>query len=278
MSIGPGNDEDVCAICKAKLGKLNFNPRHHCRVCDKAVCGDCSPHNVQLTDKGSPERVCKLCLQGVKNAREYQNRINDLAKKLHIVQGKSPPSPALSIEDALTNCERGIPPPQIVKAAPPPSNIKRTNTRGLDVSQLESDLSMKEAEVTQLRQARLQKLAQLQAAQVAGFAESSEMESSEMSLGNTNSDLEQKVLAARAEAEEQRKAREKLEADVLKVESDSRNLVPRLTALGGGTPPQTEKLSAKLEWFNKAIKSIQARSRQRAEGGGCFAGLFSPKK
>mmetsp|Transcript_35830 Transcript_35830/g.100795 ORF Transcript_35830/g.100795 Transcript_35830/m.100795 type:complete len:393 (-) Transcript_35830:105-1283(-) len=50
-SATPGADEQkICHVCNAKLGKRYLNPRQICNLCDKSVCGSCM------------SRLCATCV------------------------------------------------------------------------------------------------------------------------------------------------------------------------------------------------------------------------
>ena len=76
-----GRNAPECEICKRKFNYFNpNNRRHHCRLCGKAVCQDCSPHTMQvsnpLTKKGgtgeaAKVRVCKSCIEEQRKALVY---------------------------------------------------------------------------------------------------------------------------------------------------------------------------------------------------------------
>ena len=54
------NESDSCLVCNVAFS-LRIR-RHHCRVCYRLVCGNCSPNNVQLSaGEGSIHRACNEC-------------------------------------------------------------------------------------------------------------------------------------------------------------------------------------------------------------------------
>lgn len=56
----PDKDQDDCVACQRKFSLTRR--RHHCRVCAKLVCKDCSRTRVQLVGAGTkPQRVCTRC-------------------------------------------------------------------------------------------------------------------------------------------------------------------------------------------------------------------------
>jgi hypothetical protein len=52
-------DSDKCDSCSGEFGITRR--RHHCRICGCCVCGDCSPHQLQLAPTKPPVRVCTKC-------------------------------------------------------------------------------------------------------------------------------------------------------------------------------------------------------------------------
>eukprot|EP00927_Polykrikos_kofoidii_P057261 TRINITY_DN51385_c0_g1_i1.p1 TRINITY_DN51385_c0_g1~~TRINITY_DN51385_c0_g1_i1.p1 ORF type:complete len:648 (-),score=113.84 TRINITY_DN51385_c0_g1_i1:34-1977(-) len=60
----PGSwEENVanCSVCDSKFSKRALRRRHHCRVCGKCVCSNCSPSTLQIKDVGLV-RTCNLCV------------------------------------------------------------------------------------------------------------------------------------------------------------------------------------------------------------------------
>jgi hypothetical protein len=57
-------DEDVkaCPVCARPFGALRW--RHHCRVCMRVVCDDCSPRAVVEGLGAAAVRRCLLCFHG----------------------------------------------------------------------------------------------------------------------------------------------------------------------------------------------------------------------
>ena len=54
------NASESCLICSVPFG-IRIR-RHHCRVCYRLVCGNCSPHQVQLdTNDEDLHRACNQC-------------------------------------------------------------------------------------------------------------------------------------------------------------------------------------------------------------------------
>lgn len=54
------SESDSCLLCCTTFS-LRIR-RHHCRVCYRLVCGNCSPHTVQLSaGEGPVHRACNEC-------------------------------------------------------------------------------------------------------------------------------------------------------------------------------------------------------------------------
>ena len=61
-------DAPKCELCKANFGIFNW--RHHCRMCGRCICAECSPiaswrplpEFLALTGNAEPQRNCKLCV------------------------------------------------------------------------------------------------------------------------------------------------------------------------------------------------------------------------
>ena len=57
-----------CRLCNSKWDFFNW--RHHCRMCGRCVCAECSPQTswrplpefFALTGNEKPQRNCKLCV------------------------------------------------------------------------------------------------------------------------------------------------------------------------------------------------------------------------
>ena len=58
----PDSATNSCSVCKCEFSLLNR--RHHCRMCGKVVCGNCSPHRVVLPNiDTNKQRVCVQCFE-----------------------------------------------------------------------------------------------------------------------------------------------------------------------------------------------------------------------
>mmetsp|Transcript_75600 Transcript_75600/g.179662 ORF Transcript_75600/g.179662 Transcript_75600/m.179662 type:complete len:290 (+) Transcript_75600:69-938(+) len=73
---------DFCSICNAKLGKRFLRPRHHCRLCDRLVCGQCSPALIPLDGKQGRQIVCMDCTAVVEHQQDLMSRLNCLAARM----------------------------------------------------------------------------------------------------------------------------------------------------------------------------------------------------
>eukprot|EP01065_Artemidia_motanka_P042417 TRINITY_DN5696_c0_g1_i3.p1 TRINITY_DN5696_c0_g1~~TRINITY_DN5696_c0_g1_i3.p1 ORF type:complete len:390 (+),score=122.73 TRINITY_DN5696_c0_g1_i3:76-1170(+) len=62
----PDTVAEDCRVCERRFFGLMVR-RHHCRVCGRLVCDDCSKWRVQIGDR--EERACKACADKVEDAR-----------------------------------------------------------------------------------------------------------------------------------------------------------------------------------------------------------------
>ncbi|CAJ1339978.1 unnamed protein product [Effrenium voratum] len=103
-------DESSCWICSSRLGKRFLNPRHHCRICDRPVCGQCSPSSVTLEGRSTTQRACSLCVKNAEKAPALSLRLQSLAGglaelALGKLSGGHQECLANSLEDAVRQCE-----------------------------------------------------------------------------------------------------------------------------------------------------------------------------
>lgn len=65
----PDSEVSECQTC---LKSFSFLIRkHHCRLCGRVVCGDCSKFRMVLEKSNKPVRVCRSCYYGHVNDCEY---------------------------------------------------------------------------------------------------------------------------------------------------------------------------------------------------------------
>lgn len=61
----PDSEVSECQTC---LKTFSFLVRkHHCRLCGRVVCGECSKHRMVLEKTNKPVRVCRSCYYGHMN-------------------------------------------------------------------------------------------------------------------------------------------------------------------------------------------------------------------
>lgn len=73
----PDSAANNCTLCKGEFSLLNR--RHHCRMCGKLVCGNCSPHRVVLPNiDTTKQRVCVQCFETIneKAKQDQQEKQN----------------------------------------------------------------------------------------------------------------------------------------------------------------------------------------------------------
>lgn len=103
-------DIDNCSVCGAQLGKRRLNPRHHCRICGRCVCGSCSPSSVQIQGREGLQRVCTPCV----NIPEFRHRLVQLGDLLRGVSQAEMPlkqavTPPTSLSRAVELAEEAVP-------------------------------------------------------------------------------------------------------------------------------------------------------------------------
>eukprot|EP01016_Furgasonia_blochmanni_P016391 TRINITY_DN1947_c0_g2_i3.p1 TRINITY_DN1947_c0_g2~~TRINITY_DN1947_c0_g2_i3.p1 ORF type:complete len:444 (+),score=73.11 TRINITY_DN1947_c0_g2_i3:205-1536(+) len=67
------SESENCFVCLRLLGKIKLERMHHCRLCGKSVCGDCSQKKI------NDQRVCDVCflLQNDQEMVEKKKSIMD---------------------------------------------------------------------------------------------------------------------------------------------------------------------------------------------------------
>mmetsp|Transcript_101337 Transcript_101337/g.180118 ORF Transcript_101337/g.180118 Transcript_101337/m.180118 type:complete len:856 (-) Transcript_101337:50-2617(-) len=101
-------DGDRCSLCEAKLGKRRLNPRHHCRLCNRCVCGACSPTSVPIYGQAGLHRACNACLSGLGDTADVSGRVSRLHRKLQSLTGKDSERQAKFPSEALELCEQSV--------------------------------------------------------------------------------------------------------------------------------------------------------------------------
>eukprot|EP00930_Biecheleria_cincta_P016058 TRINITY_DN13187_c0_g1_i1.p1 TRINITY_DN13187_c0_g1~~TRINITY_DN13187_c0_g1_i1.p1 ORF type:complete len:392 (-),score=53.56 TRINITY_DN13187_c0_g1_i1:460-1506(-) len=105
-----GDADDVCACCQDALGKRRLNPRHHCRVCQKPVCGPCSPALVPVEGIKGMARCCLVCAVNATKAAEIKRRLLRLHACLCDFGGDTSKASmtAPDVQTALSRCEQCV--------------------------------------------------------------------------------------------------------------------------------------------------------------------------
>merc|ERR1719401_1204405 len=102
----------TCFRCKKELGKRKMNPRHHCRICNKSVCGNCSPNQVQLACEQGLQRVCTQCVAIVERSPALLSRSLQLLEKIHSLGSKPHDSDTtgrpLDLEETTSELEAAL--------------------------------------------------------------------------------------------------------------------------------------------------------------------------
>uniref|UniRef100_A0A7S4PVX5 FYVE-type domain-containing protein n=1 Tax=Alexandrium monilatum TaxID=311494 RepID=A0A7S4PVX5_9DINO len=106
-------DTAACGSCGAKLGKRYFRPRHHCRLCGRCVCAQCSPNSMQLDDQKGLQRVCTRCVADAQQATSFKKRMLQLGSRLRVLgqlEEVTEPLPSSSLARVFSYCESALPP------------------------------------------------------------------------------------------------------------------------------------------------------------------------
>eukprot|EP00930_Biecheleria_cincta_P035118 TRINITY_DN24186_c0_g1_i2.p1 TRINITY_DN24186_c0_g1~~TRINITY_DN24186_c0_g1_i2.p1 ORF type:complete len:291 (+),score=63.46 TRINITY_DN24186_c0_g1_i2:11-883(+) len=161
-------DLDNCSICGAQLGKRRLNPRHHCRICGRCVCGACSPSSVQMQGAEGLQRVCTPCV----NIPEFRHRIvqlGDVLRGVSLVE--------LPLEETKAPDNTLIRAVELAEAAVPPvcSALRRERQKA---AELEAALHQSQAREQAARAACLQMCQRL--ASLAGTTRSVSEQTSEL--------------------------------------------------------------------------------------------------
>lgn len=77
MMVVDDNSTTHCKICNKKFNILNR--KHHCRLCNSIICGNCSTHKAILnrgiddvdSDSKKPVRICDLCYSNLDIQQTY---------------------------------------------------------------------------------------------------------------------------------------------------------------------------------------------------------------
>lgn len=104
-------DDRACAVCRALLGKRRLKPRHHCRVCERLVCGACSPGRIPLEGKKGVHRICKACAANAGQAPALQCALRHLFGRLSFAgsyQLVAPSPRSLDLEATIQLCQNAL--------------------------------------------------------------------------------------------------------------------------------------------------------------------------
>lgn len=84
------SEESTCHVCSAVLSKRRLNPKHHCRVCNKTVCGACSPSSVWLESENGLQRVCNPCVRNAERGPTLLHGLVLLEEELRELGAEGP--------------------------------------------------------------------------------------------------------------------------------------------------------------------------------------------
>uniref|UniRef100_A0A7S1A5S4 FYVE-type domain-containing protein n=1 Tax=Noctiluca scintillans TaxID=2966 RepID=A0A7S1A5S4_NOCSC len=104
-------DEDAsqCKYCGAQLGKRHLNPRHHCRVCGAACCGQCTPNQLKLDGLKGTARACIQCVATAIKMPALKTELGNLGAQLHSLASAEPTSQPETLEAAVKLIEAAVP-------------------------------------------------------------------------------------------------------------------------------------------------------------------------
>jgi len=105
------DDEGMCFTCHSALGKRYFNPRHHCRLCNRAVCGACSPCRVPIAGCGGVHRACLPCAANASKMSALVEQLSFLSRQLsELADRPTADMGPTTLEDALGSLEAAVEP------------------------------------------------------------------------------------------------------------------------------------------------------------------------
>lgn len=103
---GMQNNATNCMICDAKLGKRNMNPRHHCRLCGRSICGKCSPSQIQFGgSETKPQRVCSTCITETLETTQLRSKLQQITEQLSSACGADKPGNPRNLTEAVDFCD-----------------------------------------------------------------------------------------------------------------------------------------------------------------------------
>mmetsp|Transcript_138797 Transcript_138797/g.241503 ORF Transcript_138797/g.241503 Transcript_138797/m.241503 type:complete len:420 (-) Transcript_138797:123-1382(-) len=108
-------EEDVdCTVCGARLGKRLLRRRHHCRICGRLVCSNCSPSLAVMDGEKQPVRACTPCIGNAANGPALRRRLLELGNRLCALGGdtlpEEKPCSGVNLEPVLSFCELALVP------------------------------------------------------------------------------------------------------------------------------------------------------------------------
>jgi len=123
-----------CSGCGAKFGWHRFKRWHHCRICGRCVCSDCSPSLICLEKGEKPVRVCTPCVADAPRVCAFANRVGELSARVVAFFGQEVSEKALRSEDLremLRHCENALEPLEKmhVKIGPTNSECASSNSK-----------------------------------------------------------------------------------------------------------------------------------------------------
>lgn len=105
-------DSANCYLCARAFARSRMITRHHCRVCGKNVCGQCSPSLVQMSSWPAPQRCCTPCAQIAEVGPSLRDRIATISQQLYVIHDPqavaSHPESITTLPEAVAVCEGAV--------------------------------------------------------------------------------------------------------------------------------------------------------------------------
>lgn len=122
-------EDGNCTVCNARLGKRLLRRRHHCRICGRLVCSNCSPSLAVMDGEKQPVRACTPCIGNAANGPALHKRLLDLGSRISALGGETMPEEAagsgVSLGPLLSFCELALVP--LEEAEVPGTSFRQTS-------------------------------------------------------------------------------------------------------------------------------------------------------
>lgn len=115
-----------CGICGRGIGWRKMRPRHHCRVCGRCTCHECSRGMLPIPGAPGLHRCCTPCTEPLSQWQSVRDRLQQLCQrlKLRLVEGAELPSledevAGTGVLELLARCEEVLGQNRSQAPAPP---------------------------------------------------------------------------------------------------------------------------------------------------------------